>query len=68
MDDLLSKYTDAINAGIKPNKAEYLEQCPEADRQELAELMDMLDVLDRNRDTIKITTPNEHGCNGCQYA
>lgn len=49
LDNLLAKYVEALNEGKTPDKEDFVAQCPEDSRQELARLMDMVDVLRRNR-------------------
>jgi hypothetical protein len=49
VDRLLTKYVDALNEGKKPNKAEFVKQCPINFRQEFIGLLEMINILRRNR-------------------
>lgn len=49
VDRLLTRYVDALDEGGKPDKAELIKQCPISFREEFIGLLEMIDILRRNR-------------------
>lgn len=56
---LFTDYADALNSGKQVKKEEYFARCPEADREELRGLIEMLAVFQRSVIPVKTNIAEE---------
>ncbi|HOJ12457.1 MAG TPA: hypothetical protein PK733_17985 [Clostridiales bacterium] len=48
IDSLLTKYVDSINSGVRIDVNEILKECPDEDREELKELIAMINAFKKS--------------------